>query len=37
MANTNLKVTDLDFNSIKANLREYLAGKAVFTDYDFEG
>ena len=37
MANTNLKVTDLDFDTIKTNLREYLAAKTVFTDYDFEG
>tara|TARA_Y100000593_G_scaffold93520_1_gene188660 strand:+ start:15907 stop:17871 length:1965 start_codon:yes stop_codon:yes gene_type:complete len=37
MANKNIKVTDLDFDTIKNNLREYLSGKAVFTDYDFEG
>ena len=37
MANTNITVTDLDLDSIKTNLREYLAGKTVFTDYNFEG
>lgn len=32
-----LKVTDLDFNSIKSNLKEFLKSQSEFTDYDFEG
>lgn len=34
---TNLRVTELDFDTIKSNLREYLRAKPEFTDYDFEG
>ncbi len=37
MANTNLPVQELDFDTIKANLKEYLRGKPEFTDFDFEG
>jgi hypothetical protein len=37
MANTNLPVQELDFDLIKANLKEYLRGKPEFTDFDFEG
>ena len=32
-----LEVTDLDFDTIKANLKTYLKGQTEFTDYDFEG
>lgn len=37
MANTNLQVQDLDFDTIKNQLKEYLRGKPEFTDFDFEG
>lgn len=37
MANTALRVTELDFDTIKDNLKTYLQGQAEFTDYDFEG
>ena len=30
-------ITDLDFDTIKANLKTYLQGQTTFTDYDFEG
>ena len=32
-----LEVTDLDFDTIKGNLKTYLKGQSEFTDYDFEG
>lgn len=32
-----LNVTELDFDTIKANLRTYLAAQPEFTDYDFTG
>ena len=32
-----LKITDLEFDSIKSNLIEYLKGQDEFLDYDFEG
>ena len=32
-----LEITDLDFDTIKANLKTYLKGQSEFTDYDFEG
>ncbi len=31
------RITELDFDAIKANLKEYLASKPEFTDYNFEG
>jgi len=37
MANRRINIADLDFDSIKANLKEYLRGQEQFTDYDFEG
>lgn len=37
MANNKINVTDLDFDQIKNNLKEYLRGQSEFTDYDFEG
>ena len=36
MANR-LRVTELDFDTIKSNLRTFLNQQAEFTDYDFEG
>jgi hypothetical protein len=34
-ANTDLIVTGLDFDTIRLNLRSYIASKPEFTDYDF--
>jgi len=34
---TNLRVTELDFDNIKSNLKTYLQSQSEFTDYDFEG
>jgi hypothetical protein len=36
MANS-LRVTELDFDTIKQNLKNYLKAQSEFTDYDFEG
>lgn len=36
-ANTSLRVADLDFNSIRNNLKTYLSSQSEFTDYNFEG
>lgn len=36
-ANTVLTVTDLDFNTIKNNLKTFLQNQSRFQDYDFEG
>lgn len=36
-SNTALRVTELDFDSIKANLKEYLRSQTEFQDFDFEG
>ena len=36
MANS-LRITELDFDKIKQNLKTFLQGQAEFTDYDFEG
>lgn len=36
-ANTSLTVADLDFFSIKENLKQYLKNQDTFSDYDFEG
>jgi hypothetical protein len=35
--NNTLQITDLDFNSIKNNLKNFLKNQSTFTDYDFEG
>jgi hypothetical protein len=35
--NKRIKVTELDFDSIKSNLKNYLRGQNQFSDYDFEG
>ena len=32
-----MQITELDFDSIKSNLKTYLKGQSTFTDYDFEG
>ena len=32
-----MSITELDFDSIKSNLKTYLKGQSYFTDYDFEG
>jgi len=36
-ANSSLRVSDLDFNSIRNNLKAYLNNQSEFTDYNFEG
>lgn len=36
-SNTALRVTELDFDSIKNNLKNYLRSQSEFQDYDFEG
>ena len=33
----NLKVTELDFDQIKLNLKNYLKTQSTFNDYDFDG
>lgn len=37
VSNTSLKISDLDFFSIKNNLKDYLRNQSTFSDYDFEG
>lgn len=37
MSANNTRITELDFDSIKANLRAYLQNNPEFTDYNFEG
>ena len=34
---TNLNVTELDFDQIKKNLKNFLKQQTEYTDYDFEG
>ena len=36
-ANTALRVSELDFDSIRTNLKNYLNNQSEFSDYDFEG
>jgi hypothetical protein len=36
-ANTTLRVSELDFDSIKNNLKNYLRNQSEFSDFDFEG
>jgi hypothetical protein len=36
-ANSNIQITDLDFDSIKTNLKTFLRSQDKFKDYDFEG
>ena len=33
----NVRVTELDFDQIKANLKNFMRDQSEFTDYDFEG
>ena len=35
--NTKVTITELDFDTIKANLKAYLKQQTTFQDYDFEG
>ena len=35
--NKRIRVNDLDFDSIKNNIKNFLAGQEQFQDYDFEG
>jgi hypothetical protein len=37
MANKKINVTELDFDAIKSNLKNFLKGQEQFQDYDFEG
>ena len=38
MANsTRLRSTELDFDEIKQNLKDFLSSQSEFTDYNFEG
>lgn len=37
MDNKRILVTELDFDRIKTNLKNFLRGQQEFTDYDFEG
>lgn len=37
MANNKINVSDLDFDLIKSNLKDFLKSQDQFTDYDFEG
>ena len=37
MATNRLQVTDLDFDTIKNNLKTFLKSQSEFSDYDFEG
>ena len=32
-----MEITQLDFDTIKGNLKTYMKGQSTFTDYDFEG
>ena len=36
-ANSNIQIADLDFDTIKNNLKTYLRSQDTFKDYDFEG
>ena len=37
MANKNITTSELDFDTIKTNLKTFMQGQAEFADYDFEG
>lgn len=37
MANTSISLVNLDFDTLKAQLKTYLRGQAQFSDYDFDG
>ena len=34
---SNLNVTELDFDQIKQNLKNFMKSQSQFSDYDFEG
>jgi len=36
-ANSNIQITDLDFNEIKTNLRKFLQSQDTLKDYNYEG
>ena len=36
-ANSNIQMTDLDFNTIKTNLKKYLQSQDTLKDYNYEG
>jgi len=37
MNNNRIKVSDLDFNDIRENLKNFMRGQSQFSDYDFDG
>ena len=37
MANNRIRVSELEFDQIKQNLKSFLQGQATFSDYDFDG
>lgn len=37
MANSSINLSSLDFDTLKANFKEYLKTQSVFKDYNFEG
>ena len=37
MSNESINLVNLDFNTLKASLKEHLSGQAAFQDYDFDG
>lgn len=37
MSTNKIKISELDFDAIKANLKEFLKAQSQFTDYNFEG
>ena len=37
VANTSIRVSELDFDSIRTNLKDYLRSQTEFQDYDFDG
>ena len=37
MASNKLRITDLEFDDIKSNLKTYLSSQSQFQDYDFTG
>ena len=37
MASNKLTVSDLDFDNVKSNLKNFLSQQTEFQDYDFEG
>ena len=37
MANNSISLVNLDFDTLKANLKTYLKSQAQFSDYDFDG